>query len=505
MEKEMTNKQRFAEARANRQQQSTIEADRLENTERISIPDAPNADIADRFIRDTSIPSEDDKINPTDPLQNEEIRDLAKSINQRGEILEELGLGDIKSTFSDLMKRGSFTLDQENQQGIGQKTRDLNDINNQIRERDLEFRRNRERLEDEAGLTASQKQVQLNDLKRNQARELADLSVIQSARNNDLATAQALVNRRVELEFEPIQQKLEFQKVLFDENKSLFNQQEQRQFEKKTQERQEQIDKDKFKFRQLEETKMELLKAAQFNNAPIEIIRSVLSSKDAEKAIIAAGEFGEDPNKKLDFAIRKQKISLNNLAIEQAEKDLLSSEVVEGIQKTGKENFKVAGFAHRMKDSSVIINAFEDNIISQGRKVPSVKDIARFRSKGIIPNEFNTEDARQYFQAKEDFITASLRLESGAVISDDEFIRENNKLFAQSGDGQATLDQRKNTRNNIMLATQNESKGGFEYIDYVKSIPSVQRSSIISTYADEKIPLEKMQNNANSNISNINL
>jgi hypothetical protein len=78
---------------------------------------------------------------------------------------------------------------------------------------------------------------------------------------------------------------------------------------------------------------------------------------------------------------------------------------------------------------------------------------------------------QQVNQAKENFITAVLRQESGATIRDDEFAREDKKYFPQLNDSEAVLQQKTNARNLAIKAMIAQAGGGAKNIDEYK--PSV--------------------------------
>jgi len=63
-----------------------------------------------------------------------------------------------------------------------------------------------------------------------------------------------------------------------------------------------------------------------------------------------------------------------------------------------------------------------------------------------VPGISPSENQRLYSQAKENFITAVLRKESGASISPDEFAREDKKYFPQVGDSPKVLEQKQRAR-----------------------------------------------------------
>lgn len=65
---------------------------------------------------------------------------------------------------------------------------------------------------------------------------------------------------------------------------------------------------------------------------------------------------------------------------------------------------------------------------------------------GGLINAFQPESRQQLDQAKRDFINATLRRESGAVISDSEFDNAEKQYFPQVGDGAKVIEQKKQNR-----------------------------------------------------------
>ncbi|MCH7680682.1 hypothetical protein IID10_15170, partial [candidate division KSB1 bacterium] len=83
---------------------------------------------------------------------------------------------------------------------------------------------------------------------------------------------------------------------------------------------------------------------------------------------------------------------------------------------------------------------------------------------GLLPggNIALSDDQQQYIQAKEDIITAVLRKESGALISDEEFAKEDKKLFPQFGDKAGVLKQKSTSRQRAFESLRAQSKGVFD-------------------------------------------
>lgn len=93
------------------------------------------------------------------------------------------------------------------------------------------------------------------------------------------------------------------------------------------------------------------------------------------------------------------------------------------------------GYADRLNQSNIII----DNI---GGDFTGAFDFG-----GSLPNALQSSDRQSFEQAKRNFVTAVLRRESGAAISDSEFKTEALKYFPQAGDKADTVLQKAAARN----------------------------------------------------------
>lgn len=91
------------------------------------------------------------------------------------------------------------------------------------------------------------------------------------------------------------------------------------------------------------------------------------------------------------------------------------------------------GFAKRTESSDKVLNDLENKFINkEGGFSPS----SEFP---LAPERLKSEARKTYEAAQKDFITAVLRKESGAAISDDEFNRETEKFFPLPGDTPANI------------------------------------------------------------------
>lgn len=92
------------------------------------------------------------------------------------------------------------------------------------------------------------------------------------------------------------------------------------------------------------------------------------------------------------------------------------------------------GYADRLNQSNIVIDQIGGNFTGKYSQLP-------------MYNFMKSSERQSFEQAKENFITAVLRRESGAAISDSEFDREDKKYFPQPGDKPETVKQKSDSRN----------------------------------------------------------
>lgn len=69
--------------------------------------------------------------------------------------------------------------------------------------------------------------------------------------------------------------------------------------------------------------------------------------------------------------------------------------------------------------------------------------------QSFLPNRFRSEDLQAYNAAKQNWIAAVLRKESGAAISNKEYADANKQYFAQDGDAPSVVQQKQNLRKQV--------------------------------------------------------
>jgi len=119
-------------------------------------------------------------------------------------------------------------------------------------------------------------------------------------------------------------------------------------------------------------------------------------------------------------------------------------------------------------------NAILDRLENQGTELSQ----ALISGVPIAGNYMTTPAYKQYEQAQRDFINATLRQESGAVIADTEFDNARKQYFPQPGDDPQTIAQKRQNRSTAMQSIR-EASGPFAIKGQMKqqepiNVPSPQ-------------------------------
>lgn len=271
-----------------------INADQLENpTPDLNLPTGQTQDFSS--ILGTSF--------QTTPQEQQNIDTLQ---TQNDDIFSGL-LGAMGST----QDRGARTLSAEEQAGIPTLQTDLTDITNQINQTSLDFRRERERIQTEAGLTEGQRNARLRDVSRKQASQLADLEVIRMARSNSLENAQSIVQRKLQLQFADEDARIQNLQFVYGEVKEDLTKAEDRQFQKMMKREEAQLDIAKNEYERLESEKINLVRNAQANGAGNQTMSAILNARSLDEAYRAAGSYGISIDAQLAYQKLKEMRGLN--------------------------------------------------------------------------------------------------------------------------------------------------------------------------------------------------
>jgi ABC-type glycerol-3-phosphate transport system substrate-binding protein len=129
-------------------------------------------------------------------------------------------------------------------------------------------------------------------------------------------------------------------------------------------------------------------------------------------------------------------------------------------------------YGMRMKEANAVLDDLAKKGVLKGAVIEATPLIGGVLGQ-VLPSALGGTSAaqQQVNQAKSNFITAVLRKESGAVISDSEFDREDKKYFPQINDNAAVIKQKENARKLAIKAIELQAGPGAKEIQ--KYQPSV--------------------------------
>ncbi|MCA6565609.1 MAG: hypothetical protein IM559_15755 [Pseudanabaena sp. M151S2SP2A07QC] len=122
--------------------------------------------------------------------------------------------------------------------------------------------------------------------------------------------------------------------------------------------------------------------------------------------------------------------------------------------------YTAAGFSKRLMQTEEVFN----DLLSQGYQGPGYAE--KFGDV-VLPNQMMGENYQKYDQAVRNFVNATLRRESGASISDQEFANARKQYIPQPGDKPEVLAQKAANRRQVFENFKAEGQGAFDKIQYV--------------------------------------
>lgn len=316
----------------------------------------PSQDIPQDVISRTA--SLVERVSPTDQATTQEV---ARLQGERADLSSRL-----RESFSDVADISSMQIETEREAGLGELAKDVTGINNQIREKELDFRRERERITTTPGLTVAQRNARLADVQRKQASELADLAIVQQSKLANYEVAQSMVDRKVELLTQERRFRLEATKFFYEENKALLTDKENKLFQQKLQKDQFQLNQLSNEIQRVETTKLDLLKNANINNAPDGVLMGIQNAKTSEEAYRIAGRYGVSVQDRL-----------NMLRMQDLKMDMRKKMMAFGLDKSLGYTMEDISKNKNAQKATSLIEVF--NVLKQYEG--KVKDIGRYATK----------------------------------------------------------------------------------------------------------------------------
>lgn len=174
--------------------QQTVSGDQMAGVKPYNVPGTPTPTLSSGLIADVASSTADAAATSTpEPVnpQQQTLDYIQQLTQQQGE-------------------KGDRTLEIQKKEKLDTKQRDLTAIDNKIKERTraLELKR-RAIIESPYAGTKSGQQRDLDTLERQSAQELADLAIVKSVALEDYTTAYDIAQRKIDAEFEPLQQQID--------------------------------------------------------------------------------------------------------------------------------------------------------------------------------------------------------------------------------------------------------------------------------------------------------
>lgn len=200
----------------------------------------------------------------------------------------------------------------EKQAGLDVKAQALTDATNKI-EASQRAQTNELRALENSGLGEVQIAQRQREINRRYAFEQADLALIQSAANRDLDTASKIIDRKIQLQLEPLQTQLDFTKFFYQENKDTLSKAEDRAFNLKIKSLDQQYETEKANKTAIANIQLEALKNGV--QIPSSVLSQLNKAKDAAEATSILAANGISLQNPLDVAIKnaelKSKLAAN--------------------------------------------------------------------------------------------------------------------------------------------------------------------------------------------------
>ena len=185
-----------------------------------------------------------------------------------------------------------------------------------------------------------------------------------------------------------------------------------------------------------------------------------LLSTDPQMAMKLQENWNAQDQAKIDRAASEQDRILNRKYKEAQIAKLRAQGKTTKTEKIKGDQFKVGGFAKRA------IQANKDLANLDKDAGTGIGDW--FQGMGLYPEMAKGQDRKLFEQSQRNFISAVLRRESGAAISDQEMENESMKYFPQPGDGKKVLEQKRLAREQAINNLRSEAGGAMEKIATAK-------------------------------------
>lgn len=185
------------------------------------------------------------------------------------------------------------------------------DIENEILQKNNRFLRENEQIMRGTGTTMGQKQAQLNEAQRKQAVDLTDLEIRYQAVTSSLNNISAIAKRKAEIVFGDKKAKVDALKFIYDENKELLTDQEDKLFQKTLLREGKALDIQVKQYQDFEEERLRYLNNAAQAGADNNTLKTIQGAKSLDELYGMQGiqKYSMSQAEKLDMAYKNAQIA----------------------------------------------------------------------------------------------------------------------------------------------------------------------------------------------------
>lgn len=232
----------------------------------------------------------------SDSMAQEQEQKIAKGAEQKKSDRNALG-----NTMREILQLQVERPEAEKSAGIPQMTMDVNNANQRFLQSQFAETNELRALETKQGMSPEGKQQAQQAIQRRYAFENADNALSLSLARQDLSTAQSILDKKYELELEPLQQVLEYQKFFYSENADELSKAEDREFQLMLTESERRYETQKNELKQIGD----LALSSGANGAPSAVVTQISNAKTYQEAIKLASPYMRD---ELETKIKEQQL-----------------------------------------------------------------------------------------------------------------------------------------------------------------------------------------------------
>lgn len=305
---------------------STITSDSLKPVTPLKLPPAPTTSVADSIIATTG--------QKIDTISS----DLAKA-TETAKQAKDSSLKDFSTTLNELLGTTASRADLEANANIPELSKMSNEAFTALQASQRAQKKTIENIYNNPSLTREQANQQVSEINRKFALEQADLSINYDVANRNYTSAQATIDRKLELALEPLKYKLDAYKFIYSENKDAFTTAEKRQYEALIRNEERTYNEEKSNKESINNI---LLEAAK-NGASQSVLSQISNSTSANEALIAGSKYMSNPIdnaikykqlEKLNQEIKAGNITLNNPVVQGSTQELAQKMMNSATQKS---------------------------------------------------------------------------------------------------------------------------------------------------------------------------